>query len=79
MSTWKELIVPNTAVWSGVELYIEERIADLAQVCTSEESTDSRIRQAQAGIVELRRIANLPQLIRAETQIRGAKGQRKEY
>jgi hypothetical protein len=76
---WKDQINPGTAVWAGVEAYAEERINDLIQVCASEQSSDVQIRQAQAAIAEMRRLLSLPQLIRAEAQIRAQTGARKEY
>lgn len=77
--SWKDKIQPSTAVWAGVEEYAAERIGELTQVCVSSESSDIEIRQAQAAIQELHRLVNLPNLIRAEAQIRGATSTRKEY
>ena len=77
--SWKEKIAPSTAVWAGVEEYARERIAELANVCTSAESTDIQIRQAQSAIQELQRLVSLPNLIRAEAQLRGAMSQRREH
>jgi hypothetical protein len=57
--TWQTFISPGP-VWTGVELYADERIAALTLICTDPESTDVLIRQAQAGIAELKRLKNLP-------------------
>lgn len=76
--SWRDLIQANTAVWHGVEGYVDERIAQLIGVCTAIESTEAEIRAAQASISELRRLAALPKHIQAETQVR-ARGARKEY
>lgn len=77
--SWKALIVDNAAMWRGVEGYVSERIVDLTSVCTSPESTDLDIRRAQAAINELQRLLALPQIIKAETQIRSQMTARKEY
>jgi len=76
--SWKEKIRPDTGVWDGVQEYAAERIAELANVCTSEESSEMQIRQAQAAIQEMRRLVSLPNLIRAEAQVRGATSARRE-
>lgn len=76
--SWKELIQANSPVWHGIEQYSAERISELTAVCVAPESGESDIRQAQAGIQELRRLAALPQIIGAEVQIRG-RTTRKEY
>lgn len=66
--SWMELINPTTGVWRGVEAYAAERIAELTLVCVSAGSSDQQIRQAQAGIEELHRLASLPARIQATTQ-----------
>lgn len=79
MTDWKEQIASNTAVWRGLEGYVADRTADLTAVCVSPESTEQAIRQAQAGILELQRLLALPEIIRAESQIRAQMTARKEY
>ena len=76
--SWKEKIQPNTAVWAGVHEYAAERIGELINICASPASSDMQIRQAQASIVELRRLVDLPNLIRAEAMVRGATSARRE-
>ena len=66
--SWMEQINPSSGVWRGVEAYAAERIAELTQVCVSVGSSDVEIRQAQAGIEELRRITSLPARIQATAQ-----------
>ncbi len=58
--SWQESINPTTAVWRGVEAYAAERIQELTDVCVSVESSESAIRQAQAGIAEMRVLLALP-------------------
>ncbi len=77
--SWRELIAPSTSVWAGVVGYANERIVSLTEVCTAQESTDTAIRSAQAGINELQRLIALPRLITAETQMRASTGTRKDY
>lgn len=79
MSDWKQMLAANTSSWRAVEGYADERIADLTATCTAPESTDTQIRQAQAGILELQRLKSLPAMVTAEGQIRQAMGSRKEY
>lgn len=76
--TWKTMINAETAVWHGVEEYAQERIKELTQVCIAVESSEADIRHAQAGILEMQRLQSLPEMIRAEAQIRGRTA-RKEY
>lgn len=66
--SWMEHINPATTVWRGVEAYAAERIAELTVVCVSSGSSDQEIRQAQAGIEELRRLVGLPARILATSQ-----------
>lgn len=77
--SWKTGISTDTAVWRAVVEYANERIGYLTGVCTSTVSTVEEIRQAQAGIEELHRLVDLPQVVRAEAQIRAQSGARKEY
>lgn len=77
--SWKEQIATNTTMWRGIEGYVADRTVDLTAVCTSPESTDGDIRRAQAGILELQRLLALPEIIRAESQIRAQMTARKEY
>lgn len=79
MTSWKLLLTSDNNVWRGVEAYADERIADLVAVCTAAESSETQIRQAQAGILELQRLKSLPQTLEAEKQIRQNAGGRKEY
>jgi hypothetical protein len=57
--SWKELIQPGP-VWSGVQDYVAERTAELAAICTDQNASDRQIRDAQAGIEELKRLNGLP-------------------
>lgn len=77
--TWKMLLATDNNAWRGVEAYADERIADLTAVCLAHESTDTQIRQAQAGVLELQRLKSLPAMVTAEGQIRQSMGKRKEY
>lgn len=76
--SWKDMIQSNTGVWHGVEDYARERIGELTAVCIAPESKEVDIRAAQASIQELYRLLGLPEMIRAEAQIRG-RSSRKEY
>ncbi len=77
--SWKELIQANSSVWHGVQEYARERIGELTAVCITPESSEADIRAAQASIQEMHRLLALPEMIRAEAQIRGRSGSRKEY
>ncbi|OXE35716.1 MAG: hypothetical protein CGW95_12240 [Phenylobacterium zucineum] len=76
--SWKEQLTPTSPTWVGVEMYAEERIAEMMAVCASPAASDMAIRQAQACIGELRRLIDLPNLIRAEAQVRIATSVRRE-
>jgi hypothetical protein len=58
--SWQEILSSRSATFTALCEYIDERIKSLTAVCTSPSSTEAQIRAAQAGIVELRRIRNLP-------------------
>lgn len=58
--SWLERINPDSGVWHGVTEYANERIQELTAICVSSHSTDTEIRQAQAGIDELQRLIKLP-------------------
>ena len=60
MSNWRPLIDAATPLWTGIEGYAEERIAELIVVCTTATYSDAEIRAAQAGIAELRALLALP-------------------
>lgn len=60
MSDWKPLIDAATPLWTGIEGYAEERIAELVVICTTATYTDAEIRSAQARITELRALLALP-------------------
>ena len=77
--SWQDLINPQTAVWRGVEAYAQERIGQLTTVCINPRSSDSEIRQAQAGIEELRRLQAVPDMLRAKSQLMSQSGQRTGY
>lgn len=78
MSEWKQHIRQDTAVWRGIEGYVAERIAVLTGICINPYAADEEIRRAQAGIVELQVLLDLPTAIANETQARSM-GTRKEY
>lgn len=70
----------DSPVLRAVQDYAKERIADLTTVCTMTQSTDVQIRQAQAGIVELQRLIDLPNTLTAEAKARSQQvGGRKDY
>ena len=77
--SWKDQIQTGNVVWHGIEGYVAERVAEMTNVCVAPESSEQAIRQAQASIIELNRLLALPELIRAEAQIRGQMTKRKEY
>lgn len=77
--SWKHSIQVSGAQWDALSGYIEERVAELAAVCLAPESSEVEIRRAQSGILELRKITDLPQTLRAEAQIRSQAGNRKGY
>lgn len=77
--SWKDQIQAGNTVWHGIEGYVAERVAEMTNVCVAPESSDADIRRAQASIIELNRLLSLPDLIRAEAQIRGQMTKRKEY
>jgi hypothetical protein len=61
MSDWKRFIDPKSPLWAGgVVGYVEERKAELVQVCTDANASDAEIRAAQAGIKELTRLLGVP-------------------
>ena len=66
--SWMEQINTATAVWRGVVSYAEERISELTAVCTSPKSSDSEIRQAQAGIAEMQALLSVPDRLRLHSQ-----------
>lgn len=76
---WRAMIQPGP-VWTGVEGYADERIATLTALCVNPESSDQQIRQAQAGIEEMRLLKAIPRQLEAGAQQRelGAK-RRAEY
>ena len=76
---WKATLHADNQTWRSVEDYARERITELTGQCTAVESTDTQIRQAQAGILELQRLISLPQMVAAERQARASTGVRKEY
>lgn len=65
MSDWRPLIDAATPLWTGIEGYAEERIAELVVVCTTATYTDAEIRAAQARIAELRMLLAMPAFIQA--------------
>lgn len=65
MSAWKPLIDAATPLWTGIEGYAEERIAELIVVCTTSTYSDAEIRAAQARITELRALLALPASLQA--------------
>ena len=65
MSAWKPLIDAATPLWTGIVGYAEERISELAVICTTATYTDAEIRAAQARIAELRALLALPASIQA--------------
>jgi hypothetical protein len=65
MSAWKALIDGTTPLWTGIEGYAKERIAELVVICTTATYTDAEIRSAQARIAELRALLALPESIRS--------------
>lgn len=77
--SWQEKINPSTPVWAGLMDYVDERIKELTATCVTPESTTESIRASQAGIVELNRIALIPKMVAAQTQIRNQTSGRKEY
>lgn len=77
MSDWKKLIQPGP-VWSGVDRYADERIAELTAVCIDAQSTTEMIRQAQAGIEEMRRLQSLPDRLTAEKQVKDNSANRRQ-
>lgn len=68
--SWMEQINASTAVWHGVEAYAAERIQELTQVCVSPAASEQEIRQAQAGIAEMRHLLAVPGRIQAAAQQR---------
>ena len=79
MSSWKSMITMDNNTWRGVVAYADERIAELTSTCTAVESSDTQIRQAQAGILELQRLKSIPAMLAAQVQISQSMGRRKEY
>lgn len=77
--SWQETINKDTAVWRGVVEYAQERMGELTALCVAPESTETQIRQAQSGILELQRLLALPQQISAGAQLRAQATARKEY
>jgi hypothetical protein len=77
--SWQEQLNTSNQSWRAVVDYARERIAELTTICISTESTDSQIRQAQAGVLELQRLISLPDILAATAQIRGQMTGRKEY
>lgn len=65
---WMDSIRADSGIWGGVTGYAEHRISELTAVCVAAESTDMAIRQAQAGIDELRRLIALPTRLTATAQ-----------
>lgn len=76
--SWQSLIATKGPVWQGVEGYADERIRELSAICVSQQSSDAEIRSAQAGIVELERLKNIPEQLRATAEISKGKT-RREY
>ena len=70
--SWKESLATSNPVWSAIEEYADERISDLTAVCVNRNKSEWDIRAAQAGIEELQRLKALPDLIKAEGQVRAA-------
>jgi hypothetical protein len=62
--SWQAMIQPGP-VWSGVTGYADERIAELTALCIDPQSSETQIRQAQAGIEEMRRLTTLPDRLKA--------------
>lgn len=77
--SWKETIRFEGAAWLGVQQYAQERIAALAEVCISPNSTEAEIRAAQAGITEMRALLNLPSVVKTDIQARAQAGNRRGY
>lgn len=76
--SWQTLIGNKGPVWRGVEMYADERIAELTAVCVDPQTTDAQWRAAQAGIAEIHRLKGLPDQIRASAEISKPKP-RREY
>lgn len=76
---WQELINAESAVWRGLQGYIEQRKADLTAVCVQASSTDLEIRKAQAAIDELNRVLSVPDQIKATAQMRGNTDRKNGY
>jgi len=77
--SWRNDLSPNTPTWRAVEEYVAERSLELTQLCVAPESSESEIRRAQAGIIELARLADMPTLLAAEARAKSQMTTRKEY
>ena len=76
--TWRTEIGSNPVLWRATQEYCDQRIGELAAICTSSASSDLAIRKAQAAIEELERLVNLPLQLATEAKARGQQA-RKEY
>ena len=77
--SWETKINPGSPVWVGVTEYADSRIDELSAVCIDPASTDTDIRGAQAGIVELKRLKALPEKLRTNDEIKKSGPSRREY
>lgn len=77
--SWKHSIQTAGPQWSALMEYVDERIALHTATCLNPERSELAIRQAQYAMAELRAIKDIPQSLRAEAQIKGQSGTRKEY
>lgn len=78
--SWKNTIQTSGAQWSALMEYVDERIDSLTQECIDPDCSEMAIRSAQRSIAELKRLQNIPDMLRAEAQIKAhGLGHRKEY
>lgn len=76
--SWQTLINGKSPVWSGVNEYADERMAELAAICCDPKSSEAEIRAAQAGREELRLLKGLPERLSTTAEVSKA-SRRREY
>lgn len=77
--SWKHNIQTNGTQWSALMEYVEERLALHTATCLDPDRSEIAIRQAQYAIAELNVLRDIPQMLRAEAQIKAQAGNRKGY